>query len=165
MEIPPDLKFWTPGKYLQNSQKKTDKISPKYQNAFNLGYLFRLFFGGGHILSESIGVPQFRSGGFFFLGIFVEIPGRAISGLCSSSGRSQPSSRPNLPNLHVYLKEIVDHLQGTGVILGVSAQSPKKFSKGVGASRLWGPKKSENYRNSLFFQAFLQFLTPFSTLF
>ena len=39
-------------------------------------------------LGYFLGVPEFRPGGYFSV-FFVEIPGRAISGLCSKSGHSQ----------------------------------------------------------------------------
>ena len=44
-------------------------------------------FGG--ILGVNSGSPEFRAGVYFFAVFFVEIPGRAISGLCSRRGRSQ----------------------------------------------------------------------------
>ena len=42
-------------------------------------------------MGRNSGSPEFRAGGYFFV-FFVEIPGRAISGLCSRSGRSQAQS-------------------------------------------------------------------------
>ena len=61
----------------------TPKIPKKHpQNTKNAHFWY--FFG---ILGYFLGVPDFRPGGFFSA-FFVEIPGRAISGLCSRSGRS-----------------------------------------------------------------------------
>ena len=48
------------------------------------GYFFGIFWG---ILGVNSGSPEFRAEGYFFLVFFVEIPGGAISGLCSRSGR------------------------------------------------------------------------------
>ena len=68
-----------PPKYPEN----TPKILPKYQKCPFWEYVFRVFWGC------SLGVPEFRPGGGIFSVLLVEIPGRAISGLCSRSGRSQ----------------------------------------------------------------------------
>ena len=65
-----------PPKYLEN----TEKIPPKYQKCVFWGY-FSVFWG------YFPGVPEFQPGAIFSV-FFVEIPGRAISGLCSRSGRS-----------------------------------------------------------------------------
>ena len=66
----------TPRKYPKN----TEKI-PKVRILGTLGVFFWYFRG---ILGVNSGSPEFRAGGYF-----LEIPGRAISGLCSRSGRSQ----------------------------------------------------------------------------
>ena len=79
-KYPPGLKFWTPGIYPQN----TPKIPKKYPKIQKMSVLvfFRYFRG------IFFGFQNFGPGGIFSV-FFVEIPGRAISGLCSRSGRSQ----------------------------------------------------------------------------
>ena len=85
-----------PGIYTKNAEKNTPqaetlnpkKIPPKTRkpkmDIFGIfGVCFRYFQG---IFGVNSGSPEFRAGVSVF---FVEIPGRAISGLCSRSGRSQ----------------------------------------------------------------------------
>ena len=78
---PPGRNSGTPTKYPKN----TEKI-PKIR-IFGIFRVFFWYFRG--ILGVNSGSPEFRAGGYFFGVFFVEIPGRAISGLCSRSGRSQ----------------------------------------------------------------------------
>ena len=77
-KYPPGPKFRTPGIY----QKNTPKIPPKYQKCAFFWAFSPVFWG------YFLGVPESSALGYFF-GIFVEIPGRTISGLSSRSGRSQ----------------------------------------------------------------------------
>ena len=79
-KIPLGQEFWSPKKIPQKYRKNT-------KNAYFWHFvgIFSVFSGyfGGKFWS-----PEFRAGGIFSV-FFVEIPGRAISGLCSRSGRSQ----------------------------------------------------------------------------
>ena len=80
-----------PKKYPQARNSGTPKIPKKYpKQAFLVfwGVLFCIF---GVFFGEILGVQNFGPEGIFSV-CFVEISGRAISGLCSRSGRSQPSS-------------------------------------------------------------------------
>ena len=61
--------------------ENTEKIPPKYQKCTFL--VFSRYFWG-----IFLGFQNFGPRGIFLV-FFVEIPGRAISGLCSRSGRSQ----------------------------------------------------------------------------
>ena len=70
-KIPPGPEFWTPGKY-------PEKIPKKMQKRPFLVF-FRYFFG------VFFRFQNFRPGAIFSV-FFVEIPHRAISGLCSRSG-------------------------------------------------------------------------------
>ena len=80
-KIPPGPKFWTPRIYPQN----TPKIPKKYpQNTPNAHFWY--FIG---ILGVFSWGSRISAQGVFFSVFFVEIPGGAISGLCSRSGRSQ----------------------------------------------------------------------------
>ena len=79
-KIPPGPKFWTPRIYPQNTPKIPKKYPENTENAY-FG-IFSVFLG------YFLGVPEFRPAGGIFSVFFVEIPGRAISGLCSRSGRS-----------------------------------------------------------------------------
>ena len=88
----PSPKFRTPRIYPQNTpkipkkyRKNTEKIPPKYQKC-PFGVFSRYFRG------IFLGFQNFGAGGIFSI-FFVEIPGRAISGLCSRSGRSQTHLR------------------------------------------------------------------------
>ena len=72
----------TPREYPKN----TPKI-PKMRIFGILGVFLGYSLGG--ILGINSGSPEFRAGGVFFSVFFVEVPARAISGLCSRSGRSQ----------------------------------------------------------------------------
>ena len=64
------------------------KKYPQNTKNARFGYFFGIF---------AAGVPEFQPGGYFF-SIFVEIPGRAISGvsLCSRSGCSQAWANENI---------------------------------------------------------------------
>ena len=78
----------TPWPKILEPPKNTPEIPKKIPKMGILGILgvfFRYFRG---ILGEILGVQNFGPGGIFSV-FFVEIPGRAISGLCSRSGRSQ----------------------------------------------------------------------------
>ena len=80
-KIPPGPNSGTPRKYPQNTPKMT-----KLRIFGILGGIFWVFSGyfGGKFWESRI------SGRVFFFSVFfVEIPGRATSGLCSRSGRSQ----------------------------------------------------------------------------
>ena len=83
-KYPPDRNSGTPRKHPQN----TEKIPRKYAFSVFSGYffgIFRVFWG------YFLGFQNFGPGDIFSV-FFVEIPGRAISGLCSRSGRSQASA-------------------------------------------------------------------------
>ena len=80
-KILPGPKFWTPRIYLQNTPKIPKKYPKNTKNA-HFGYFFGVFSG------YFLGVQNFAPERFFWV-FFVEIPGRAISELCSRSGHSQ----------------------------------------------------------------------------
>ena len=87
-EFPRKIPKKYPRAEILEPQENTPKIPKKYQNAhflIFLGYFFGIF---GVFWGEILGVQNFGPGGIFSV-FFVEIPGRAISGLCSRSGRSQ----------------------------------------------------------------------------
>ena len=75
----------------RNLPRKYRKNTPKIPKIIVL-----VFFRYGYFL----GVPKFRPGAYFF-GILVEIPGRAISGLCSRQGHSQDEARGAEPSLAI----------------------------------------------------------------
>ena len=77
----------TPRAEILEPQENTPKYRKNTKNAhfWYFGAIFSVFSGYFGVISGS---PEFRAGGIFSV-FFVEIPGRAISGLCSRSGRSQ----------------------------------------------------------------------------
>ena len=87
----PEFPRKIPKKYPRPEILDSQNLAPKYpentkkypRNTKKCA--FWLFFG---IFGVFLGAPEFRPGGLFSV-FFVEIPGRAISGLCSRSGRSQ----------------------------------------------------------------------------
>ena len=81
----PDFPRKTPKKYPKKIPQKYRK-NTKMRIFWYFGVSFRYFRG---LLGLNSGSPEFRSAGYFLGFFLVEIPGRAISGLCSRSGRSQ----------------------------------------------------------------------------
>ena len=79
-KLPPPARNSGLPEFTPKNPKNTEKIPPKYQND-HFWYFFGIF--GGIFL----GFQNFGQGGIFSV-FFVESPGWAISGLCSSSGHS-----------------------------------------------------------------------------
>ena len=91
-EFPPKIpKNYPPPAEILEPQKKP-KNTEKIPKTGIFGYFFGIFLVfSGHLGVNSASL-EFHPAGYFF-GILVEIPGRAISGLCSRSGRSQVWNR------------------------------------------------------------------------
>ena len=88
----------TPRKYPKNTEKNT-----KNAHFWYFGGIFSIFSGnfGGKFWESRI-----SGRGVFFRYFFVEIPGRAISGLCSRSGRSQRYWSIECSSLQHWLKRL-----------------------------------------------------------
>ena len=79
-KIPPGPKFW-------NSKKIPQKYRKNTKNA-HFGYFGGIFPAFSGYFGGKFWESRISGRGVFFRIFFVEIPGRATSGLCSRSGRS-----------------------------------------------------------------------------
>ena len=95
--------------YPENTKKNTEQI-PKMRILVFWGYFWGIF---GVFWGSILGVRNFGPGVYFFSVFFVEIPARAISGLCSRLGRSQGKRLPQIFFHICFRNEHVGRAQAT----------------------------------------------------